>query len=138
MAFKLFKGRTKLVYYDIAGSVAIAEGAIVALSSGTLIAATSSTTKHVGIIRKTIATTDVDYTSAKKNIPVEVPVEEGVEWMALTTGTTYVVGDSCDLTDSVTVNRAANSHKVVTIKKVVDATHSTVIINSNLSTTDGS
>jgi hypothetical protein len=138
MAFKLYKGRTKIVYANIAGSVAVVDGAIVALSSGTIIAATSSTTKHFGICRKTIATTDVDYTSVKYNIPVEVPVEEGVEFLALTTGTTYVAGDACDLTDSVTVNRAANSHKVVTIVKVIDSTHSTIIINSNLSTTDGS
>jgi hypothetical protein len=79
--FRLYKGKTKIVQCPVAASGgAIAEGALVVYSSGTIIAATSSTTCYetVGVLRKAIATTDADYAVARM-VPVEVPLDNNTE-----------------------------------------------------------
>ena len=137
MSFILRKGKTKMISLPVAASVVLTDGALVALSSGTVILATSSTTKHVGVCRKTIATTDSDYAVAKM-VPVQVPIQEGVIWEALTASA--VIGDigtAVDLTDSVTVNRGGTTHHVVTIVEFYSATKVGVILNAVLSTYNG-
>ncbi len=81
MAFIKKSGKTKIMYFPIAASVAIGKGAAVALSSGTIIAAlnNSATYDCVGVLVKARATTDADYAVAKM-VAVEVPVEKYVEW----------------------------------------------------------
>jgi len=77
------KGKTKLMYFPIAASVAIGKGAAVALASGTLVAALNDVAVYnvVGVLVKAIATTDSDYAVAK-TVAVEVPVEKNVTWIA--------------------------------------------------------
>jgi hypothetical protein len=62
---------------------------------------------------------------------VEVPVDNYVVWeFAVTSG--LVVADRglfCDLTDAVTVNRAASSFDVVQITKVISTTLGRGILN---------
>ncbi len=126
------------MYFPKTASTAMTAGALVALSSGQLILATSSTAKHVGVVRKTIATTDADYASTTF-IPVEVPVELYVTWLADFTAslTAAQIGIACDLTDSATVNTGGTSHKVVTPVQFISSTKGLVVINANLAVADG-
>jgi hypothetical protein len=123
--FKLFKGKTKTVQLPVTPSTAIAEGALVAFSSGYLIAATSSTAPEsiAGVLVKAIAATDSDYASAR-TVAVEVPTEVGTVWTAdVTSGLVAAdVGLYQDLTDSVTVNRGASTYDVVKCVGVISTT----------------
>lgn len=135
MAFIKFKGKTKTMWLPVTASTAFTKGAIVSWSSGQLIPATSATTalSHAGVIKKTIASTDTDYATAGRLVPVEVPMEKNVVWLADFTATlaTTDVGAECDLTDSLTVNRGASSVDAVIINGYLSATKGYVTINFN-------
>ncbi len=126
------QGKTKLVWLPVTASTAIAAGALVAFSSGKLIAATSSTAGSViaGVLRKAIAATDSDYAS-ERLVAVEVPVEKNVVWEAdVTSGLVAAdIGLYQDLTDSVTVNRAASTYDVVQCVKVISTTKGLFYLN---------
>jgi len=129
--FILKSGKVKTISLPVTTSTAIAEGALVSFTAGLLVAATSSTASNliVGVLKKAIAATDSDYGTARL-VEVVVPVEKNVEW-EFDCGASLVAGDIgylADLTDSVTVNRAATSVKVVRITKVISTTKGRGII----------
>lgn len=134
MAFIRYKGKTKTMWLPVTTSTAITKGSIVSWSLGLLIAATSSTTalSHAGVIKKTIASTDSDYATARL-VPVEVPVEKNVVWLAdfTTTLLTTDIGAEVDLTDALTVNRGASSIDACIITGYISATKGYVTINFN-------
>lgn len=132
MAFKRIQGLTKIQWLPVTTSTVLTKGAVVAWSSGLLIAATSSTapSTHVGVVQKTIAATDSDYATARL-IPVEVPCEVNVVWEAAVTAT-LVVGDIglfCDFTDSLTINRGASTYDVCQILRFKSTTLCDCILN---------
>lgn len=139
MAFKRAAGKTKTMYFPKKASTAFADGALVIFDgSGFIDVAISTSAQVIGVIRKTIASTDSDYASATL-VPVQVPIELYVEWAALTASAVAAdVGAQVDLTDSVTVNRGATSHKVVTIVGVRSATEVLVVLNSLYAVKNGS
>lgn len=114
--FVLKKGKTKFIYLPVTTSTAITAGTLVSFASGLLVAATSSSASVdiIGVLRHTIASTDVDYATARL-VEVEVPVERNTVWDAdVTTG--LVAADimkEVDLTDGNNVNRGASSIKAV-------------------------
>lgn len=124
------------MWLDVTTSTAISKGALVAWSSGYLIAATSTTAPSTiaGVLCKAIASTDSDYATARL-VAVEVPVENNVEWeFAVTSG--LVAADRglyCDLTDSVTVNRGGSTYDVVQITHVLSTTKGQGILNIGIS-----
>ena len=130
------KGKTKLIHLPIAASVAVLEGSMVAFSSGTIIPMTNTIAGYdgVGICRKTVATTDADYASAKL-IPVEVPVEMNVEWLAdVKVGTLVAtsVGLYFDLTtadDGSGVDQSASTYDIVQCTKFISASKGLFILN---------
>ena len=132
MAFRRFKGKTVTRWLPVTTSTAFTKGALVGWSSGLLIPATSSTAAktHVGVIKKTIASTDADYATARL-VPVEVPVERGVEWEAdVTSGLVAAdIGLWVDATDSLTLNRGASSVDVAQVRKVISTTKGIVVLN---------
>lgn len=134
MAFRVYRGKTKIMWLPVTPSTAITKGAIVSWSSGKLIAATSSTTalSHAGVIAKTIASTDADYANDRL-VPVEVPLDKNVEWTADFTTTLLAtdVGAEVDLTDSLTVNRGASSIDACIITAYLSATLGRVTLNLN-------
>lgn len=134
MAFLKFKGKTKTMYLPVTPSTAITKGSIVSWSSGKLIAATSSTTalSHAGVIKKTIATTDADY-ATDRLVPVEVPLEKNVIWLADVTATLAAtdVGGEFDLTDALTVNRGASSVDAVICTGFLSTTKGYFTVNFN-------
>ena len=126
------QGRTKMMWLPVTVSTALSKGALVAYSSGYLIAATSTTapTAIAGVLKKAIASTDADYATARL-VAVEVPVENSVVWEAdVTSGLVAAdVGLYCDLTDSLTVNRGGSSYDVVQCVKVISTTKGLFILN---------
>lgn len=137
MAFTKYRGKTKTVWLPVTVSTAFTKGDIVSFSSGYLIKATSATTalSHAGVIKKTIASTDSDYATARL-VPVEVPVEKNVEWLApVTSGLVAAdVGLLVDLTDAGTINRAASTIDAAQVKSVISSTSGTFILNLGGST----
>lgn len=133
MAFIRAKGKTKTEWLPVTASTAITKGAVVSWASGLLIAATSSTTalSHAGVIKRTIASTDSDYATSARLVPVEVPIEKNVWWIADFTATlvTTDVGAEIDFTDSLTANRAASSVDTCIIKGYISATKGYVMIS---------
>lgn len=134
MAFRHYKGKTKMVWMPVTASTAIGAGALVTFSSGALIAATSSTAAAdiAGVLVKAIVSTDADYATASRLVQVLVPTERHTVWEALTASA--VVGDvgaEVDLTDSVTVNRGASSIKAVRVVAVPSATKVLVLVKFN-------
>lgn len=139
MAFKRDQGKTKTMYFPKAASTAFTDGALVIFDgSGHVTPAISTSAQLVGVIRKTVASTDSDYAS-NTMVPVQVPIELYVTWVALTASAVAGdVGAQVDLTDSVTVNRGGTSHKVVTITGVRSATEVLVVLNSLYAVKNGS
>jgi len=132
MAFTRFKGKTVTRWLPVTTSTAFTKGDIVAWSSGLLIKATSSTAAntHVGVIKKTIASTDADYATARL-VPVEVPLEKMVEWRGpVTSGLVAAdIGLWVDLTDAGTINRGASTYDAAQVKTVFSTTEGTFILN---------
>lgn len=132
MSFIRHRGKTKIMWLPVTPSTAISARALVAWSSGKLIAATSTTapTSIAGVLKKAIAATDADY-ALDRLVPVEVPVECNVEWECdVTSG--LVAADRGlyqDLTDSLTINRAASSYDITQCVKVVSSTKGIFILN---------
>lgn len=135
MAFIKYKGRTKTVYLPVTASTVMTKGDIVSWSSGQLIRATSSTTalSHAGVAKKTILATDADYATGGRLIPVEVPLDKNVIWLADVTATlaTTDVGGEFDLTDAQTVNRGASSVDAVICTGFVSTTKGYFTVNFN-------
>lgn len=132
------QGKTKSIFLPKKASTAWAEGAMLIFdASGYVTKATSSSTKLLGLSRKTIAATDTDYASTTE-IPVEVPVEDYVIWEAAAVAAVVAdVGIAVDLTDELTVDRSGTTHHVVTIIRVVSATKVEFLINAKYSSYAG-
>ena len=125
-------GKTKTVPLPVTASTTIAKGALVVWSSGRLIAATSTTvcSDTAGVLVKAIASTDDDYADTR-DVLVEVPIEKDVVWEADVTSGLVVadVGLYQDLTDSVTVNRAASTYDIVQCRGVISTTKGLFVLN---------
>ncbi len=132
MAFIRYKGKTKTEWLPVTTSTVMTKGDIVSWSSGLLIRATSSTTalSHAGVAKKTILATDADYASSRL-IPVEVPLEKNVWWLADVTATLVSTdaGGEFDLTDAQNVNRGASSVDAVIMKGFISTTKGYFMIN---------
>lgn len=133
MAFIKYKGKTKTEWLPVTASTVMTKGDIVSWASGLLIRATSSTTalSHAGVAKKTIVSTDSDYATSARLIPIEVPLEKNVWWLADFTATLLStdVGAEIDLTDAQTANRGASSVDAAIIKGYISATKGYVMIN---------
>lgn len=120
--FKLAKGQARVEWYPKVASTAFTNGALVyATGSGTITPAITTSGDHIGVIQKDVASTDSDYAS-NTLVPVLVP-HEGAEFEADTASAVSTnVGNSYDLSDSLTVNVGATSKKVFLVTKVLSAT----------------
>lgn len=120
------------MYFPKAASTEFDEGDLVYFNgSGEVIPADATSGQHIGVIRKTIASTDDDYAD-ETLIPVEVPVERWVTWEVDTaSATTEDVGKEIDLTDAATANRGASSKDALLVTGYKSATKLYVTILSN-------
>lgn len=102
-----------LRFYKKTASTAFPLNSLVAWpasQTGYFVAATSTTTKHIGTILKAVASTDSDYASNTLE-PILVPIGgTNSIWIATTASAVASdVGATADLTDNVTVNRGAEA-----------------------------
>ncbi len=130
-------GKPKIEFFLKTASTVFKNGSPVQLSSGQLIEATATSTKHVGIILTDVATTDADYASATSK-PVDCPdvndifeadVKSGV------TATVAEVGGTCDFyvdssTKEIFVDTGTDTHHQVTIVGFISASKVLVKFNS--------
>lgn len=132
MTFVLKEGKVKNIELQVTASTVIAAGALVAWSSGKLIAATSSSNPSTiaGVLVKAIAATDDDYAD-ERLVSVIVPMETNTVWEGdVTSG--LVAADKGlyqDLTDSVTVDRTASTLDVVQCIRVLSTTKGEFYLN---------
>ena len=126
MSFIPSKGKWHLEYWAKKASTAFTKDCLVGKTSGaeTVEPATSSSGDILGINIKTIASTDLDYAS-KTLIPILVPNSSNCEMYGTVTGTLVATtdpGTKFDLSDSVTVDKAATTTKILLCKKFISAT----------------
>lgn len=130
------QGKTKLMYFPVTASTAIAAGSLVAFASGKLVPATNTVDSFsiVGVIRHTIAATDANYAD-ERLVEVEVPVEANVVWLAdVKVGTlaTTSVGLYFDLTtadDGSGIDQSASSLDIAWCTKFISTTKGEFILN---------
>lgn len=127
--FNLIKGSVKVDYIPKAASTEINNGAILSTSSGQAIPGTSTTSSHIGISLRKVSSTDADYASTTE-IPYIIPSQDAIFEADATGLTAALVDTTMDLTDSGTVNGAADTHHAVVLVKYISATKGWFRINS--------
>lgn len=86
MAFRRHRGKTKLMYFnktDTTAASSLRDGSLVGLTdSGNLTClANDSTDRVVGVCRLRVEAADTSSWQGAPQVPVEVPVENAVEWL---------------------------------------------------------
>jgi len=130
MSLVPYRGKFAIRYIPKTASTAFTEGDMVTVLNsasgvGTLALATSSSPSVLGIIKKTIASTDSDFASTTK-VPVQVAANLTAEWKALTSanGGQTEVGQFVDVVDEDTLDgAAAYTYGVAFVTEYVDSTH---------------
>lgn len=125
MSFIPSKGKWHLEFWPKKASTAYTKDCLVikTAGAGTVEAAVAGSGDILGINIKTIASTDLDY-AANTLIPILVPNSITCEMYGTVTGTlaTTDPGTKFDLSDSVTVDKAATTTKILLCKKFISAT----------------
>lgn len=126
MAFIRESGKTKLMYFPKTASTAFDVGDLVYFTgtAGRVSPHPGGAEEVLGVNRKAVASTDSDYAS-NTLIPIEVPIENYVEWEFLTAS--LVVGDvglyvDISTTDAGTVDRSTSADDIVLVTKFISAT----------------
>lgn len=126
MAFKVYRGKTKVVPMPVTTSLALNKDTLVEFTSGRIAAADAdeSADNIAGALVATIASTDSDYATARQ-VGVRVPVERHVIWEADATG--FTVGGTDEgieygLSDSGTVDQTETTAKAFKVIEVVSST----------------
>lgn len=134
---RFVKGKTKVLHLPKTASTTFTAGDLVIFSSGYVATATTQSTKHIGIILESVASTDTDYASATK-VAVQVPTDKYCEIEADVTGTltTTSLGTAYDLSDASTVNQGGTTYGVMTCVGYISATKGRFICNSLLDVYD--
>lgn len=135
MALIRASGKPNIEFFPKTASTAWKNGSVVALTSGQLTAATSSSTSHVGVVLRDSLSTDADYTSTT-SLPVDVPFSNDIFLADVKSGVTATVtqvGSQCDfsITSNETfVDTGTNSHHQCLIVGFVSASQVLVKISS--------
>ena len=119
------------MYFPKTASTAMVGGDMVIFTSGLIALAVAGSTNIVGILRKTIASTDADYAD-NTLIPIEVPVELNVEWQfdADSGLTATSLGLYRDLIDENTVDGDDDtSASQIVVTRFISATRGWGILN---------
>lgn len=122
MAFRVYKGKVKTVFLPVTTSTAFVKGDAVEMTSGLVGLADADDTALAGVIKKTIASTDADYATAR-NVPVIVPVERHVVWECEDLSGTFSasdIGGEYGLTDQNTLDQTETTAKVFLVTEFVN------------------
>ena len=125
--FRLYQpdDTTEIEFYAKTASTAYAFGDVVYLSTGTgyLLKSTTTSAPNLGLIYKTIASTDSDY-AQNTRVPVLVPGKNATFLADVGTGTggqTYV-GSFVDLATAESINLTADTYGVVQVVGFISTT----------------
>ena len=131
MAFLRASGVPNIEYWPKAASTAFTCNALVYDNgSGAIIPADSTSGDHVGVVLKTVASTDSDYASTTK-IPVDVAGENDIfEVDCGGTATAALIGTFIDLTNSTTADEASSSKDALLVVGFISASKLLVKIAS--------
>ncbi len=124
MAFRVYKGKTKVEWLPVTTSTAMVKGDAVEFTSGLIGLADADDTVLAGVIQKTIASTDSDYATARK-VPIKVPVERHVVWECEDLSGTFSasdIGGEYGLTDQNTLDQTETTAKVFLVTEFVSTT----------------
>lgn len=139
MAFKRVSGEHKVEWYPKTASTAFTLGGLVDFASGYLTPADASSTIHVGIMLRSVASTDDDYADTNE-VPLDVPGPNDVFEVDVSAGTPAQathVGNTYDLDSTGSkVDLTATSVTVVRVVGIVSSTKVLVKINSMIGVTD--
>jgi hypothetical protein len=135
MSVILKRGQTKNIDLPVTPSTAFTADTFVKFSSGKLVpcVAGDAALDIVGVIRKTIASTDADYASDRL-VPIEVPVERHVEYtIDIGTGTIAAtdVNTEYDLAAAGTIDQTGTTDKVAKLIKFVSSTKGVFFVKFN-------
>jgi len=126
MAFRVYRGKVKVVPMPVTVSTALTKDTLVEFTSGRIAAADADEAADniIGTLVKTIASTDSDYATARK-VGIRVPTERHVIWEADATG--FTVGGTDEgveygISDSGTVDFTETTAKAFKVIEVVTAT----------------
>lgn len=135
MAFIPKQGRMKEIWLPVTASTALTKNALVTFTSGLLVAATAGTTavNLAGIVDRTIASTDADYATSARLIPIKVPTERHAIYECDGTGTfvSTDVGVEFDLSTSLVLDKAATTTKVAKVTKFISASKVLAMLKIN-------
>ncbi len=121
MAFKVYRGGTKTVYLPVTTSTAFTKNTLVEMTSGLVGVADADDTALAGVIKKTIASTDADYATARK-VAVIVPTERHVVWECDATSGTFTtsdIGNEYGISDAGTLDQTETTAKMFLVTEVV-------------------
>lgn len=133
MAFVRYAGKTKTMYFPRPASQDFTVGQLCYFNgSGQVIPADSTSGDHIGVIKKTITSTDADYATADVLVPIQVPIERFVEWEVDTNGTAVAddIGLFIDLTDALNADRANSAKDALLVTRFVSSSVLIVVIES--------
>ena len=136
--FRLFKGKTKTMYFrktDTTVASSLREGSLVGITdSGNLTYLANDTTDRVvGVCKLRVTATDTSSWQGAPFVPVQVPVENAVEWL-IDTDTDGGAADS-DVGRFCTIDTATASDSESTRVDVNDTAQRTVLITRVVSAT---
>lgn len=130
--FTPFKGKFKNETVQLAANTAVAEGAIVVNNgSGKYAAATSSAVGRVGIVTRTVTSSDADY-AAGAFVDIAVPNDMDAVVKATRSAGTLTAHTYCDLADSVSLAGSTSTKKHVFVKDVLDSNTALITFSGNL------
>lgn len=130
MAFKHVSGPALMSYWPKTASTALTINTLVTPSSGALVTAVTATTNILGVLQRTVASSDSDYASTTK-VPVLVPTPDTEFEVDLTGTTTFAatfVGTQVDIDGTgAYVDATATSHKQCTIIRQGSSTSKAIV-----------
>ncbi len=137
--FKRKDDKHDVRYFAKKASTAFINGGLTAVdSSGWLIPATASTVNHVGVILKTVASTDADYASTTF-VPVDMcrPTDLFIADVSAGTVAQTAVGAYYDLNSTGDkVDLSATSVKAVYVQDILSASSQVVVIVNSMAGVD--
>ena len=126
-----------MIDLPVTPSTAFTADTFVKFSSGKLVPCVAgdgdAATQIVGVIRKTIVSTDSDYASDRL-VPIEVPVEKHVEYtIDVGTGTIAATdqGTEFDLAGAGTIDQSATTDKIAKLIKYMSSTKGVFWVKMN-------
>lgn len=134
MAFYPYRGETKVRYFPKTASTALSANGAVALSSGQLIKATTTSTINPGVILREVTSASSDYASTTMcAVIVPMPDTEFLIDVITGTATAALVGTDVDFASGgLGVDVGTSTHNQVTITGFVSASKVIGKINSNV------